>query len=133
MTQDNVALVARGWEHLHATGQLLDAILALDFAWDTSTFRGWPKLQLHEGPDGVTRFLDEWSGAFDDWTIEPEALHDGGEKVVSVCHQTARAKITGVPVDMRFAMVFTVRDGLETRMEMYADPAEAFTAVGMDE
>jgi len=25
-----------------------------------------------------------------------------------------------------------VRDGLETRMEMYADPAEAFAASGVD-
>jgi len=33
---------------------------------------------------------------------------------------------------MRFAMVFTVRDGLETRMEMYADPAEAFAATGVE-
>jgi ketosteroid isomerase-like protein len=33
---------------------------------------------------------------------------------------------------MRFAMVFTLRDGLETRMQMYADPAEALEAVGLE-
>jgi hypothetical protein len=32
---------------------------------------------------------------------------------------------------MRFAQVFTLRDGLETRMEMYADPTEALKAVGL--
>jgi hypothetical protein len=29
-------------------------------------------------------------------------------------------------------MVFSLRDGLETLMEMYADPAEAFAASGVD-
>jgi hypothetical protein len=32
---------------------------------------------------------------------------------------------------MRFAQVYTFRDGLQTRMTMYADVAEAFEAVGL--
>jgi ketosteroid isomerase-like protein len=43
-----------------------------------------------------------------------------------------RSKTTGLPVDMSFAQVFTVRDGKQTRMEMYADPAEALKAVGLE-
>ena len=61
-----------------------------------------------------------------------EALHGAGEQVVCVCHQTARVKLTDLRVEMRLAMVFIVRDGLETRMEMYADPAEAFAAAGLE-
>ena len=38
-----------------------------------------------------------------------------------------------MPVDMLLAQVFTLRDGLQTRMEMYADPAEALKAVGLEE
>jgi hypothetical protein len=37
MSQDNVALVAKGWEHFDASGRPLDAILAPDFVWDIST------------------------------------------------------------------------------------------------
>ena len=33
---------------------------------------------------------------------------------------------------MLLAQVWTIRDGKETRMEMYADPAEALTAVGLE-
>ena len=80
----------------------------------------------------MKRFLDDWSGAFEDRNIEAESLHDAGDRVVCVCHQTARAKLAKLQVDMRFAMVFTVGDGLETRMEMYADPAEAFAATGVE-
>ena len=38
---------------------------------------------------------------------------------------------TGLPVEMHFAQVWTVRDGRQTRMEMYADPDEALRAVGL--
>jgi hypothetical protein len=36
-----------------------------------------------------------------------------------------------VAVDMTFAQVFTVRGGKQTRMEMYADQAEALEATGL--
>jgi hypothetical protein len=36
-------------------------------------------------------------------------------------------------VDMYFAQVFTVREGKQMRMEMYADPDEALKAVGLAE
>jgi hypothetical protein len=34
---------------------------------------------------------------------------------------------------MLYAQVFTIRDGKQTRMEMYADPDEALKAVGLEE
>jgi ketosteroid isomerase-like protein len=36
-----------------------------------------------------------------------------------------------MPVDMSFAQVWTLRDGKQTRMEMYSDPNEALKAVGL--
>jgi len=33
----------------------------------------------------VKRFLDDWSGAFEDRNIEVESLHDAGDRVVCVC------------------------------------------------
>ena len=41
-------------------------------------------------------------------------------------------RASGLEVDMHFAQVWTVRDGKQTRMEMYADPAEALEAVGLE-
>jgi ketosteroid isomerase-like protein len=133
MSKQNVAIVARGWEHFRATGSPLESILAPDFVWDMSTFDGWPERQSYEGIDGVREFLRDWSAEFEDWTIDVESMHDAGEKVVCVCRQRGRAKRSGLPVDMRLAMVFTLRDGLETRMEMYADPAAALAAERLDE
>lgn len=74
-----------------------------------------------------------WLAAREDWRLEVESLHDAGDKVVAVVRQQGRAKETGMRVDMTFAQVITVRDGQQVRMQMYADPSEAFDAVGLSE
>jgi len=38
----------------------------------------------------------------------------------------------GVPVEMSFAQVWTIRDGKQARMEMYSDRREALVAVGLE-
>ena len=132
MSEANVEIVRRGWEHFLATGELLEEIMAPNFEWHMSTFRGWPEQRLYVGVEGARAFLRDWTGPFDDWTIELQALHDAGERVVSVCRQRGRSRTTGMPVEMLFSMVWTVHDGMETRMEIYTDPAEALKAVGLE-
>jgi ketosteroid isomerase-like protein len=132
MSQANVEIVRRGYAYRQARGDFLAEVLAPDYVWDMSHFRGWPEQQTYEGIEEARRFIRDWTAAFDDWEIEVVALHDaGGEKVVGVLRQRGRSKTTGVPVDMLYAQVFTIRDGKQTRMEMYADPDEALKAVGL--
>jgi ketosteroid isomerase-like protein len=134
VSQENVEIVGRGYAHFSATGEPLAEIVAADFVWDMSTFEGWVGLhERYEGIDGMREFLAEWIEPFDDWEIDVEALHDAGEQVLAVCRQRGRARVSGVPVEMRFAQVFTVRDGMQVLMQMYADPADAFRAVGIRE
>jgi ketosteroid isomerase-like protein len=133
VSQENIDLVRRGFEHFRATGEPLADILAPQFVWDMSKFRGWPEQPTYEGAAGARRFLANWISAFDDWRIEVVEIRDAGDRIVAVMRQSGRAKLTGVTVDMLLAQVFTLRDGLETRMEMYADPAEALKAVGLEE
>jgi ketosteroid isomerase-like protein len=108
-----------------------EAQMADDFVWDMSTFKGWPEAQTYEGVEGAREFMDSWLSAFDDWSMEVKSVHDAGDDVLVVLRQTGRSKSTGLPVDMTFAQVFTTRDGMQTRMRMYADPADAFAAVGL--
>ena len=104
---------------------------ALDFVWDMSNFRGWPEQQTYEGVEGAREFLRDWLEAWDDWELQVEALHDAGDKVVVIVRQRGRSKTRGLPVDMAFGQVWTIRDGKSARMEMYADPVEALEAVGL--
>ena len=129
MSQENVEIVRSGYAQFAANGDLAVSLMSPDFVWDMSTFLGWPEQQLYHGADGTREFLAAWLECWDDWKLEVEGLHDAGDKIVAIVRQTARSKATGLPVDMVFAQVWTVRDGRQTRMQMYAEPDEAMRAV----
>jgi ketosteroid isomerase-like protein len=134
MSQDNVEIVRHSFERYAATGEVLaDIATAPDFVWDMSKFRGWPEQQTYEGVEGTRAFMRAWLETWDEWELEAEAFHDAGDRVVAITRQRGKAKSSGLPVDMHFAQVWTLRDGIALRMEMYADPSEALKAAGLSE
>jgi ketosteroid isomerase-like protein len=131
MSAENVEIVRLGYDEFLATGELVERITAPEFVWDMSTFHGWPERQTYEGPEGTREFLTEWVGAWEDWRLEVRELIDAGDDVVAILHQSGRSKTTGLEVDMDFAQVWTIKDGKQTRMRMYADPDEALREEGL--
>jgi ketosteroid isomerase-like protein len=131
MSQENVELVRRAYEQFGAAGQFVAEMTTPDFVWDMSNFHGWPEQQVYQGIAAAEAFLTAWAGAWDDWELDVEAFHDAGDKVVAVLHQHGRSKVAGMPVNMSFAQVWTIRDGRQSRMDMYSDPSEALKAVGL--
>src|SRR2546427_12422608 len=113
MSDQNVEIVRRGYEHFAATRDVLAEITAADFVWDMSKFRGWPEQQTYEGIEGARDFLRDWGEAWDDWKVEVDALHDAGDQVVAIVRQRGRSKTSGLVVDMAFGQGWTVRDGME--------------------
>ncbi len=131
MSHANVEVIRRGYAIFADTGELPTEIMTPDFVWDMSKFRDWPERQTYEGIEGAQAFMRDWLDAWDDWSLGLEELHDAGDKVVAIMRQRGRSKTSGLSVDMTFGQVWTLRDGMQTRMEMYADPAEALEAVGL--
>ena len=131
MSRENVDLIRRGYEHFIATGEFREEIMHPDFVWDMSTFRDWPERQTYAGLEGARAFMRDWWEAWEDWELEVEEVLDAGENAVAIVRQRGRSKATGLPVDMRFAMVWAFRDGRQVRMRMYAHPDEALEANGL--
>ena len=127
----NVEIVRDGYERFRATGRFVAELAAPEFAWDMSHFHGWPEDQVYEGVEGAEAFLREWAAAWDDWQLDVEALHEAGEKVVALLRQRGRSRASGMLVDMSLAQFWTLRDGKETRMDMYSSQVEALEAVGL--
>ena len=125
MSADNLEIQRRGYEHFVATGELLEEIVDPEFVWDMSTFRAWPERQTYEGIEGMREFLTRTGSApgrtgSSRW----RSFATAGDKVVAIVAPTrAGARPPGCPVDMHFGQVWTLRDGKQLRMEMYADPA----------
>ena len=127
MSQENVENIRRGYEHFLATREIR---AHPDLIWDVSNL-GWPDQQIYRGPEGAMQFNAEWAAAWDDWEMVPEDYIDAGERVVVILIQRGRSKATGIPVEMRFAQVWTLRDGQGVRMQLYASVEEALQAVGL--
>jgi hypothetical protein len=81
MSQENVEVVARGYEHFGATRDFRAETVHPDFVWDMSKFRDWPEQQTYLGLAGVREFVAEWTGAWDDWELGVEALLDADDKL----------------------------------------------------
>ena len=133
MSQENVEIMRRGFDHFAATGDFRAEVMHPDFVWNMSTYRGWPEQQTYSGIQGARQFIADWTEPWEGWEFEVEALRDAGDKVVAITRQRGRSKTTGVAVDMEFAQVWTLRQGKQVRMDMYSSPAEALEAVGLRE
>jgi ketosteroid isomerase-like protein len=131
MSQENLDLLRRGYEYVERTGEILREGAHPDFVWDTTTFQGGMLRDTCVGVDETNAWLAEWLGSFEDWSLDIEEVFDAGDQVVAIVRQHGTAKHGGPEVEMRVAQVWTIRDGLLARMEMYADRDEALEAAGL--
>ena len=130
MSHENVEVIRDILERYAARRELV-AEVTDDFVVDMSNFHGWPEQQVYPGLDGARAFLTAWMDAWEDWDHEVEALHDAGDRVVSLVYQRLTSKRVGTPVEMSFAHVFTLRDGKLARVELYSDRDEALAVAGL--
>jgi ketosteroid isomerase-like protein len=131
MSQENMEVVRRSYEHVERTREFPRELLHPDFVWDTTTFRGGMRPQTCVGLDEANQWLAEWLEGFDNWSLDVEEVFDAGDQVVAIVLQRANAKHGGLGVEMRFGQVWTFRNGLVARIDMYADRDEALEAAGL--
>jgi ketosteroid isomerase-like protein len=87
-----------------------------------------------QGPEALRRYFQDWIDTFDNTSNVPEELVDlGHDRVLAVQRATGTAKASGVTTELRYAVVYTVRDGKISRAREYIDRATAVEAVGLRE
>jgi ketosteroid isomerase-like protein len=133
MSRENIDRLRAAYDYTVRTGEVPPEAVHPEFVWDTTTFRGAILPGTWEGVDGANAFLAEWLEGFDQWSIDIEEVVDAGDQVIVVARQRGKARQGGPPVEQRLAQVWTFRDGLIARMNMYADGEEALEAAGLEE
>jgi ketosteroid isomerase-like protein len=134
MSQENVEIVRDSFAAFAARG--LDGWAKF---WDADinwrAIEGAPDdVGEMQGLAAVRRYFQEWLDMFDDITNVPEELLDvGDDRVVAVQHATARAKMSGAETELRYAVVFTLRDAKIVRAREYIDREQAVEAAGARE
>jgi ketosteroid isomerase-like protein len=85
-----------------------------------------------EGKDALRAYVEDWRETFDDFRTEPTELIDAGEdRAIAVMRISGRARLSGVEVDLTFAVVYTLRDGKVARGREYWTRDQALEAAGL--
>jgi ketosteroid isomerase-like protein len=81
------------------------------------------------GRDAMRAYIADWFEMFADLQAVPAEIVDGGpERVIVVWHVTGTAKASGVPTELRYAAVYTIRAGKIVRGREYMTKHEALAA-----
>jgi ketosteroid isomerase-like protein len=133
MSQENIAIVRR-FEDSFARRDLDRALECVDtdFEFDWSESMG-PFVGIYRGHDGLTRF---WTELLEAWEFfEPrtiEVIDCGSDDVlITLDLVRARGKGSGIEMEARGAMFWTLREGKIVRVKMFQTRAEALEAAGL--
>ncbi len=90
-------------------------------------------VETQHGRDAVRTWLRATFDALDDFQAVVERVLDAGDgRVLVDVHETARGRSSGLPIEHRFAHLWTVRDGMAVRFQAFTDRAEARRVAGLD-
>jgi uncharacterized protein len=85
------------------------------------------------GHAGVLEAFALWPGLWDDFQVEILRLHDIGDHVVVATVNRGRGKDSGVPVEMPFTFLFSIRAGKIAEWRLFMSEDQALKAVGLAE
>jgi ketosteroid isomerase-like protein len=130
----NVEVVQRMLSEFGETQQPLAEAFAPNFIWNLSNFQGWPGQHEFNGIDEFNDFFASWIEPYSEWIQEIVRVQDAGhDKVVATMRQRARLRESGSWVDLHYAILFTLREGVIQRSQLYTPPEGALKAAGLKE
>lgn len=129
MASENLEIVKRGFDAFNERG--IEGIIPLihsDFEATTP-----PSLasepDTYRGPDGIRRWFDSFDEVMDEIRWEPHRFREAGDRVVVEFTLRARGKTTGLDFGQDAVMVWEIRDGMASRLELFQSLDEALVAV----
>jgi ketosteroid isomerase-like protein len=128
VASENLEIVKRGFDAFNERG--IAGIIPLihsDFEATTP-----PSLasepDTYRGPDGIRRWFDSFDEVMDQIRWEPHRFREVGERVVVEFTLRARGKTTGLDFGQDAVMVWEIRDGMASRLDLFQSLDEALVA-----
>jgi ketosteroid isomerase-like protein len=128
-SDDQVELVRRfhaAWcsEDLDGVLECIHADIEFDWSESRAPFKG-----VYRGHDGMRRYWTDVRDAFDDFRPEiDDVIRCGDRCLVSATTVRGRAKASGIEIEARGAMLWTVDDGLIVSGKLFQTTDEALAA-----
>jgi ketosteroid isomerase-like protein len=131
MSQENVEIVRRWWASLEAGDlpfDLTDENVRIDNI-ERPVVQG-----AFHGHDGLRRWWQDFTESLAD--IHHEVLDStalDAERVLAEIRSQGHFRDTGLPIDLRWASIFSLRNGKVVHAAGYLSAQEALKAVGLEE
>jgi ketosteroid isomerase-like protein len=100
-----------------------------DFEW---VVPGHPDGAVRSGPHAVNEFFRDWMEQWDEPETEWKLQETRPDTILAIVTTRGRGRVSGVPVEMNFAQVWTFRGGEPIRMVLYPEPDKGRRAAGLD-
>jgi ketosteroid isomerase-like protein len=130
--QDNLEVVRATWDAWER-GDIEGVLVRADAAvvMSINHFHDWPE-STYRGHDGVRRFLTEWLEVWDSFEVRLDELRAcPDERVLALAWQRGIGHVSGLPMEMEWALAYALCDGVIVDMQLWGDRAEALTAAGL--
>jgi ketosteroid isomerase-like protein len=133
VSQENVEIVRTAYAALAEQG--VEAVLA----YADPEFEGTTPPSLasepdtYRGHDGVRRYFGSFGDAMEGVYFEGQEFTAAGDKVLVDTKLHARGRTTGIDTEQRAFLVWTLRAGLVTGVETFAEREPAIEAAGLQE
>ena len=126
MTSPNIQVVEDAYEAF-GRGDIDAVVEAMhpEIAWHEAEHSPWHAPGGHHGPTAVlANVFARIPDFFDDFTVDPQAIHDAGATVIVEGRYRAKAAGTNEPLDAEACHVWTVRDGKIAAFRQYTDTCQ---------
>ena len=128
-----LATFIEGWESYNGHDfDAMEAFYSPEAVLDVS--RVYLDERARRGREEMREYWEEMWEISDGLRIEPiEVLDVGGDRYVVVVRYGQRGKRSGADVEQGLACVYTLRDGLVARLDLYPSRDAALAAAGLAE
>ena len=129
MNRTAMETVREFYGHINSDPSALPKVLHSDIKWEITD--GFPYGGEYNGLSSVMNdFFGKVMKHFEYWNDLPYEYIDAGKKVIVLGHYKTRAKGAGSDVLASFAHVWTVDNGMITRLQQYTDTTVLSEALG---
>ena len=132
MSQENVDFVLGAYARFNA-GERTAELWFWHPDGEYQAAREDPDSATHRGIEAITKQYASWVDAYPDLRVEPLEARANEDRVLLWVRFTGHGAVSGAPLEMELAHVYTLRDGKAARVVEYMDRKEALKAAGLNE
>jgi ketosteroid isomerase-like protein len=125
---DDADILRESYEALNR-GDIPGTVAVLDEDAEWHEHSELPEADSYRGRDSIRSFLERFLESWDEFRQEIEDLLVDDGKVLVLLHMVGQGKGSGIPVEARYAHLWTMRDGRGVRIDTYTDRDEALKAL----